>query len=554
MNTIQKLNRASLTLLTLAILIGATSCKKAKPSTQAGANTPIPAINTGGGNFGGDTWLDQQAANEKNVTAGAGQSYAHVSYKPNVKIFDESTLEQSLEGVGSDGHGLVFKNAPASVLALKAGDILMVKNQFVAKILAAETDGDETVLITDAAKLNDIVQDGEINLDTPITFHGPQLSAAQPYLTLPTYRPAQSEPPQSRPPFHFMDLFETPVYAQTGTGTPPEPNSLTPTYTNPKPGTKTGSPTSQLIDAATALLSGWTVESWSVTPSQNDAVINAKMTKSTGGFVAAITMTGTVSNFRVVQKLKFPVKSSQLMNAVQGLSGQMHFVWEIGKQTPGVWATEDKIKLPAGITIPLAEMLDGLPLTLDISAALLIHPALTGGNEYSKGGFTIGFDGNSSGMGLTFKIDEDQSISPIAPNAMVIAFCVPRVELKLGATWSTKFSVATAAVDKAISWVKSKLPASVQAAINSSPLSKMSVTNALASNADLFVQVIHTEGVTHASNITPAPCSKIQLKVTGQWGGDATLFDLVPNASATRDLFTKTFTRWNPASDFCKSV
>ena len=541
---------ASSILLTLAILT-ATSCKKAKPpaSAQPNANTPIPAINTSGGNFGGDTWLDQQAANEKNVSAGAGNSYAHVTYKPIVKVFNESDLTPSLEGVGSDGHGIVFKNAPASVLALKAGDILMVKNVFAAKVLAAETDGGETVLITDAAKLSDLVQNGEINLDTPITFHGPQMSAASTPAKLPT------PPTPSRPPFHFSGLFETPVYAaQNGTGTPAAPGSLTPSYSNPSPGITTGTASSAIANTASDLLSGWTVESWSVTPSQNDAVINAKMTKSTGGFVAAITMTGTVSNFQFVQKLKFPTQSSQLMNAIHGLSGQMHFVWEIGKQTPGVWATEDKIKLPAGITIPLAEMLDGLPLTLDISAALLIHPALTGGNEYSKGGFTIGFDGSATAEGLTFKIDEDQSISPIAPNAMVISFCIPRVELKLGATWSDKFSHATAAVDKAISWVKSKLPASIQNAINNSPLSKISVTNTLASNADLFVQIIHTDGTTHASNMTLAPCSKIQLKVTGQWGGDATLFDLVPNASATRDIFTKTFTRWNPGSDFCKSI
>jgi hypothetical protein len=556
MKTIHKFDNTSRILLTLVILVSVISCKKAKPpaSPQAGSNAPIPAINTAGGNFGGDAWLAQQAANQQNVSVGAGNSYAHVSYKPSVKIFDESTLESSLEGVGSDGHGIVFKNAPASVLALKAGDILMVKNQFVAKILAAETDGDETVLITDSAKLSDIVQNGEINLDSPVTFHGPQVAVADTPLTLPSPQAPQASTPSSRPPFHFMDLIETPVYAQNGTGTPAAPNSLTPSYNNPSPGVTTASPGSQVVGAISDLLSGWTVESWSVTPGQNQAVINAKMTKNTGGFVAAISMTGTVSNFQLLQKIKFPVSSDQVMNAVHGISGQMHFVWEIGKQTPGVWATEDKIKLPAGITIPLAEFLDGLPLSLDISAALLIHPALTGGNEYSKGGFTINFDGNSNDMGLKFAIDEDQSISPIAPNAMVIAFCVPRVELKLGATWSDKFSRATAVVDKAISWVTSKLPANIQNAIHNSPLGKMSVTNALASNADLFVQVIHTEGTTHAANITPAPCSKIELKVTGQWGGDATLFDLVPNASATRDIYTKTFTRWNPASDFCKSV
>jgi hypothetical protein len=237
----------------------------------------------------------------------------------------------------------------------------------------------------------------------------------------------------------------------------------------------------------------------------------------------------------------------------------MTFGWEIGKNTPGVWATEDKLKLPAGITIPLGPLLEGLPLTLDISAALLIHPGLTGGNEYSKGGFTIGWNGSGNSEGLTFDITQDQSISPIAPNAMVISFCVPRVELQvspLGPFAGIKgISIGAAVVDHVVSTVAAKiLPPAVLQAIQNSPLGNFSVSNALASQADIYAQIIHTEGTTHAANITPVPCSKIELKVDGQVGGDANLLGIVKGSTSTKTVFTKTFTRWNPASNFCKSV
>jgi hypothetical protein len=82
----------------------------------------------------------------------------------------------------------------------------------------------------------------------------------------------------------------------------------------------------------------------------------------------------------------------------------------------------------------------------------------------------------------------------------------------------------------------------------------LTATNILSSQADIYVQVIHTEGVTHASNISLAPCSKQQLKITGQIGGEAKLLGLTPGATKTKDVFTKTFTRWDPASNFCKGV
>jgi hypothetical protein len=110
-------------------------------------------------------------------------------------------------------------------------------------------------------------------------------------------------------------------------------------------------------------------------------------------------------------------------------------------------------------------------------------------------------------------------------------------------------------VDGIVGRVAAKiLPESLLTAIKSSPMGNFSLSNALSSQADVFVQVLHTQGVTHAANITLVPCSKVELKVTGQVGGDAQLLGLTPGASRTKDIFTKTFTRWNPASNFCKSI
>jgi hypothetical protein len=386
------------------------------------------------------------------------------------------------------------------------------------------------VLVTDRVSLADVLQQGEINVDSPINFHAAR---------------ADSTPPVTTP-FHLHDLLETPLY---GMGMPPQ------------------APSAQVASAAKDVFtSGWNIEKWSVTPAGNSANISARMTKDTSGFKAAVEMDGSVSNFQFTSNIKFPFKGAgnQIASGVKGMSGSMHFVWEIGKGTPGVWAVEDKIKLPAGITIPLGEMFAGVPLSLDISSAFLIHPALTGGNEYSKGGFTIGWTGSNSpgatgSEGLTFAITDDANISPVAPNGMVISFCAPRIELQLGLLGaygaSSALSKAASVADAAISAVANKyLSPSLLSAIQASPLGKMSVSNTLASKADVFVQVIHTEGVTHSSNVTLAPCTKIELKVTAQEGGDAQLFGLTSGASTTKDLFTKTYTEWRPGSKFCKGI
>jgi hypothetical protein len=534
-----------------AVVLAVAALAVAGCGKKAATATPLPAIATAGAAFGGAAWEAQKVEHDRNVSAGAGGSFANVTYKPEVKIVDEAAVVAALVGVSSDGHGAVFKNAPPAILALKPGDIFMVKNQFAVKVLGTETDGEQTVLIIDRTKLVDLIQQGEIHLDTPISFHGPKAATAQP----PT--------PRS---FDLMNLIATPAYAQTGSGAHQDttnyggnPVELQPGYNTPTPGINGGNAVDQAKEFAKALASGWTVENWSVTPSTDAAVISARLTKDTAGFLAVVTLDGTISNFRFAQNLKFPVDTTQLIDGVKGMSGQMHFTWEVGKHTPGVWAVEDKLKLPAGVTIPLGPMLGGLPLTLDVSAAMLIHPALTGGDEYEKGGFTLGWNGEGHSEGLTFEINDDHSISPIAPNGIVIAFCVPRVELQvspLGPFAGIKgISTMATAIDAIVRNAAAKIlsPQTLNA-IHQSPFGNFSVSNALASQADVFVQIIHTEGATHSATTMSVSCSKVELKIDGQYGGDAQLLGMTPGATTTKPWFTKTFTRWSPPSDFCKST
>ncbi len=551
--------------LAALLLLSVGSCKKTAPQSAAASDqktAPMPTLTSSDHALDSDPagWLAARLSHDTGVAVDGGSSFANVTYKPEVKTVSDDDVTHSFVGVSSDGHGAVFVHAPASIAGLKPGDIFLVPNEFAVKVLGTQTDQDTTTLIFDQAKLTDIVQSGQIHLDSGIRFHPPQ-------------EVAESAPA----PFSWMDLLAPPAYAQNGTGTPPEPGSLQPGFNTPKPGINGGSASGQAQAFMKALLSGWTVAEWSVTPGPNTANINAKLTKDVGGFLAVVTMNGQVSNFQFTQDITFPVNTTMVIAGVKGMTGQMTFGWEIGKNTPGVWATEDKIKLPAGLTIPLGQFVRGLPIVLDISSAVLIHPGLTGGNEYSKGSFTIGWNSTASDEGLTFQINQDQNISPVAPNAMVIAFCVPRVELQVspmgmfGSTANAKPFENVPGLNKILggksvsdigAWVDGKvastaqqvLPANLLAAIKASPLGNFSISNVLASQADIYAQIIHTEGTTHTASITPMPCSKIELKIDGQVGGDAQLLGMTPGAKTAKTVFTKTYTRADPGSDFCKSI
>src|ERR1700678_3145972 len=169
--------REIMALILAALMLVACGGKKGQP--PAPPTAAAPGIDTSAASsFGDASWAQQKAAHEKNVSVAGGNSYAHVTYQPEVKVIDKAAVDASIQGISSDGHGAVFENASAEIRALKAGDVMFVKNGFAAKILAAQTEGTQTVLITDQAKLVDVVKQGEIKLEPSISFNGPKTTRA----------------------------------------------------------------------------------------------------------------------------------------------------------------------------------------------------------------------------------------------------------------------------------------------------------------------------------------------------------------------------------------
>jgi hypothetical protein len=189
----------------MAAILGLSACGGEKTPPPAAPTGTAPAVNvSAASSFGDASWAQQKAAHEKNVSVAGGNSYAHVTYRPEVKVVDKAAVDASIQGISSDGHGAVFENASAQIRELKAGDIMFVKNGFAAKILAAQTEGTQTVLITDQAQLVDVVQQGEIKLEPSISFNGPKTNGPK----------TTSVPAPARPRFGWMDWIAAPAYAQ----------------------------------------------------------------------------------------------------------------------------------------------------------------------------------------------------------------------------------------------------------------------------------------------------------------------------------------------------
>jgi hypothetical protein len=543
--------------LVALLALSPTACKK-KPtveSSNADANSKIAALASGPA-----TPAQRHIPGSDGVSIDGGSGYANVTYSTAVKQFDESEVRASLQGIASDGHSWLFKNASAGIKALKTDDIFMVKGAMAGKVLGVVNQDDQTLIVLAPASMKDTIAGGDMKLNAPVHFHGDgQMAQVEPK---PIYR-------------SIFDLIEPPVYAAQSVETI-IPNAAR------DAGTKDAIVQS-IQGIAGSTVSGWTVTQYSFTPGQSVCNFQIVLVKDVGGFVARVGAKGTISDFDFATNLDWSKTVATggkyigpgIFNSVKNMQGTIQFDWEIGKQSPGVWATEDRVALPGGISIPLAPLLGGMPLTLDVSSALLIHPALTGGNEFSRGGFSITWGGGGSGGGfsttsegavtngdqggninLTYKITNDENISPVAPNAMVISYCAPRIELRFDilGPFASSLSTVGGYIDKAVNLLSGYLPASVKSAIANSPLSKMTASNVLASNADVYVQFIATEGVTHSSNITPAPCTKTQIKFTGEGGLSAQFFGLTDGAKKSTDFFTKDFTEWNPGSNFCKSV
>jgi hypothetical protein len=524
---VHRLNRKHLrSIAALALLpLSFAGCRHADapPSAQAATNS--------------DARLQQRSPGTKSPMAAHASGYAHVTYRSNVHIMEAEEGKKALIGISSNGASLLFDPSNATARSLHAGDVLMIKGLMARTVLGAETTPDGVVVLTQHALLKDVVQDGEIKIQAPVHFGAPRASMDLPAPRLP----------------QWLNLVATPAYAQSPENEmarSAEAKGTVDAYGN------------MVKRALKSVISGWDT-TFQATPSEGRTDLNITLTRNVGGFVALITGKGFISNFQFDSTID--IKQSVLQNmdtSFSNLNGRMDFDWQVAKDNGGVMAEESKIKLPGAIEVPLAELLEGLPLYLEVSGAILIHPAITGGKEITKGNFRIDYDGNQhfqlkrgsvntdGSLGGNVQLGDHQDISPTAPLGMVVAFAAPRVELTFGLNKiydDSDIKKAADIVDKIADVVaKHLLSPDKYADYQKNGLHLGDVfKNALSTDGAAFIQMIGTSASSYTGMSAISPCARYDLSLIAQVGASAEVWGK-DVGTVSKEIFKKTMTKVDP--------
>ncbi len=477
----------------------------------------------------------QQA--QRPAIASHASGYAHVTYRSNVRMMEADEGKKALIGISSNGASLLFGSSNATARSLRAGDVLLIKGLMARSVLGAETTPDGVVVLTQHALLTDVIQDGEIKIQAPVHFGVARADVEQPPPALPSW----------------LNLVATPAYAQSPTGAmaqSAEAKGTMDAYGNMVKG------------AFNSVISGWDT-TFKATPSEGKTDLNITLKRDVGGFVALITGQGYLSNFQFDSMIN--IKQSVLQNMdtnFSNLNGQMNFQWQVAKDSGGVMAEESKIKLPGAIEVPLSEFLEGLPLYLEVSGAILIHPAITGGKEITKGQFQINYDGSqhfqvksgnvdaNGSMSGDIQLVDHQELSPTAPLGMVVAFAAPRVELTLGLNKiydASDIKKAAEYVDKIADFVaKHLLNAQQYANYQQNGMHLGDVfKNALSTDGAAYFQMIGTSASSYTGMSAISPCARFDLNLVGQVGASAEVWGKSVGTTS-KEIFRKGMTKVDP--------
>ncbi len=476
-----------------------------------------------------------------------GSGYAHVTYRPNVRILEYEEGKRALIGLSTNEASLLFDPSNATARSLKAGDVLLIKGLLARVVLGAEQTPDGVVVLTQQAALTDLIQDGEIHVQMPVRFSSDHAEVKSPdagfFSTLP-------------------DLFAPPLYAQS-----PE-NAMA---NQARAQGNMDAYKSLMKGAVSSIIDGWNM-SFQSTPADGRTNLDLQLTRSEGGFVASITGKGSVSNFDFDSTIGIQQsKIQQMKTSFNNLTGEMTFNWAVAKDSPGVMAEESRIKLPGVVDVPLSEFLEGLPLYLEVSGAIMIHPAITGGKEITKGSFRVTYTANqnfqvtsgavSAGGSTNGDIDlgDHQDISPTAPLGMLVAVAAPRIELTLGLSKIYDKSDIKKAADK-VDAIADQVAKHLLSPENYQKYQQFGFNlgktfqNALSTQGAVYFQIIGTSASSFTGFSTVSPCSRYDLNIVASVGASAQAWGQTIGA-LNKEIYRKDKTKIDPPGmKLCENI
>jgi hypothetical protein len=470
-----------------------------------------------------------------------GFGTAHITYLPNVHVVEQEEGANALIGVSTRENTLVFETTNPQILSLKGGDVLLIKGLLARKVIATQVDGNRLAVLVEPAKLQDIIKEGQIRLSAPVRFGTVHASKSSHRGLIPV---VYAQAP---------DIERMKKAQEKGTRD---------AYGNLAKG------------AVKSLVGGWET-TFSAIPSGGKLNITITMTKSVGGFVAKIDADGYIADFDLdsgIDVQRGVVDTLQM--TYKRVNGAMNFTWQIAKDSPGGLTETSRIKLPAAVEIPLYQYLGGFPLFLEVSAATVITPSITGGKEFSHGAFHVTFDGYQNLRVKEGNVDTDgnlkgdlseveqDAISATAPLGMNIAFAAPRIELSVGVSKVAEMKdmkLAAEAVDRLEEQlVKRVLGKDAWQTLQNSPLGQITmgkaVNAALGSDAAAYLEVITTSGMSHTGMSVLTPCSRTDLHLSANVGAAAEMFGQ-KLGNTQKNIFKKDLKRIEPpGTPLCENL
>jgi hypothetical protein len=431
-----------------------------------------------------------------------GKVTYEVVYQPETVVFDEAATERAFIGISDDAATFTLDGAEPAVRQLKPGSVLFLYGVALRRVTAVESHGSEIIVSTTQADLTDAIRDGKIEWQVPVDFEvGAIMARPQP-------KSAWSS---------FSDVFIASVLAA-------------------EPGlTLEGS------------LLNFDFEIGFVPEGENRLKLEINLKNNdVGGVTVELKGAGYVEHLNTIGKVLIHSdlgrsKLDDLEFSADQFNGKVDFTWIAQQKSNQIKVFhETKIRIPGAVwEYPL--VIGGLPFILEISAAVMVHPALTSKDSFTTGRFTLtynakeGFKSTNGGTASegdvhgSESIEHDTSIFGLGPSAFLAALELPRVELALGVMSPLNMFLTSTAPN----WVGALNPETPYLRITK--LSKMIENAAFPIKPFAYANIVTsastvtsgTTGTMAGGAMLTAPCEKAQLDIGGNVGVGAKIgFDI----------------------------
>ncbi len=275
-----------------------------------------------------------------------------VTYTPDTVVIDDATIDSALLSISDDQTEIRFDASASQVSQLQSGQVLLLAGTALRKVQSVSTVGNEIVVMTEGATLDEAIQEGDIGWDYQADWDA---------LPLEVYMAAQ------------FGTEDAPLLFADARGFDP----------------LTGQATPQAEVSYEGEIRGWDVTLKLTPGTRLDIELTAK--RKVGSAQATINGTGWVNSFQQTTFLTYEQSTPTRMTVeTTGMEGEFEITW--GAASPGIESLTQVVQfsIPAQIPIPLR--VGPLPISLRVKAELQIVPELRVDQASSVGSFKVSYN------------------------------------------------------------------------------------------------------------------------------------------------------------------